>query len=142
MLTLSQEWFAFENATAHQTLVTRGRLLLENFMRSGEYPVRIEIDWTYTSDESGMPPKDESDQIDLIIGYLSEAMEEDRLAVLSAIHTGAGHSVSVYYTRDLEAFSRRLDRVLGVFPPLPLTIGAADDKEWNAYRQLKEQAGV
>lgn len=142
MLTLSQEWFAFESTTAHRPLVTRGRLLLENFMQSGEYPVRIEINWKYTPDKTGMPPKDEADQIDLIIGYLSEAMEKDRLAVLSALHTGAGQSVSVYYTRDPEAFSRRLDRVLGVFPPLPLTIGAADDKEWNAYRQLKEQAGL
>lgn len=142
MLTLSNEWFASESGTGNRTIITRGRLLLENFMSSGQYSTRVEISWSYAPQSRSMPPEDEAGQIDLITGYLSEAMEADRLAVLTAVHTGAGHAVSVYYTRDLQAFSKRVDRLLSTFPPLPITIGAVQDAEWMAYTQMKEQIGL
>ncbi len=129
------EWFVGESDADGKRIVTRGRL----FRRKPgitHYKMRVEIVWQYKPDATGMPTPDETLRIDDVMNSLCDALEKDGLAHLTAIHIGAGHSVFVYYTRNIDDFSTRLDETLGRHPVLPIRIGAAPDENWSEYNEM------
>jgi hypothetical protein len=44
----------------------------------------------------------------------------------------------VFYTRSLHIFQRKLNEILAPFPAMPLEFYAADDPDWEEYRELRE----
>ena len=129
------EWFVGEAESDSGRIVTRGRMFPAAPDKS-VYKMRVEIVWQYKPDQTAMPLPDETVRMDDAMNSLCEAMEEDRLAWLTAIHIGGGCAVFVYYTRDIDVFSGRLDETLGKYPPLPIQVGAALDPSWHEYKEM------
>lgn len=129
------EWFVGESDADGKRIVTRGRLFRQK-PDITHYKMRVEIVWQYKPDATGMPMPNETLRIDNVMNSLCDALEKDELAYLTAIHIGAGHSVFVYYTRNIDDFSTRLDETLGCYPVLPIRIGATPDENWSEYNEM------
>ncbi len=134
------EWFAGELEAEGQRIVTRGRLFIDPKMLL--YPYRIEVQWLYKGAEGGMPTTQESEQIDKALNSLTLALEEQQVALLTAIHIGAKQAIYMYYVQNIDRFSQTLDQVFGSLPPLPINIGAEKDANWDEYKAMLQKFGM
>lgn len=136
---LSNEWFTAlsENEEGHLVTVY-GRDELTEFVQSGKFKERVEITWKYEGDEKGMPSDDLAAQIETVEETLRKAMEKDKLAILTAVYTGAGEKIWVFYTRTVRVFGERLNEALASFELLPISIYTEIDPEWEEYLDMYE----
>lgn len=134
---LSDEWFTSLSEAENGNLIfITGRLDLEPFRLSKKLKIRVEIKWSYQSDNLGMPLEDDATLIAEIEPLLRKAMEGDKLAILTGNYTGDGEKYWVWYTRHLPTFEERLNQVLSPYETLPLDIYCEEDIEWDEYLEL------
>lgn len=106
---LSNEWFTALSEDEDGHLVTvSGRDELTEFIQSGKFKERVEITWKYEGDEKGMPMDALAEQMENVQETLRKAMEKDKLSILTAVYTGAGEKIWVFYTRTVRVFGERL----------------------------------
>lgn len=139
---LSNEWFAGESESDNGRIITRGRMFAEEGNTERLFRTRVEVQWKYKGEMDGMPSPEETDIIDRIMNLLTESLERSEIAILTAIHIGAGQALYVYYTQELQAFSGRVNELLEKLPLLPIKIGAAEDPDWTEYKQMLEKFGI
>lgn len=139
----SNEWFAGKSESDRGNIITRGRLFVEEESNIFNlFNIRIEVQWAYKGEKDGMPSAHETDVIDRIMILLTESLEKSNIAILTAIHIGGGQAVYVYYSQEIEAFSERVNELLGRLPVLPVKIGAEEDPEWSDYKSLLKKFGI
>ena len=136
---LSDEWFNALSETESGNLVPiYGRDELTEFIRSGKFKERVEITWKYEGDEKGMPGDTLAEQMENVQEVLKKAMEKDKLSILTAVYTGAGEKIWVFYTRTVRVFGERLNEALASFELLPISIYTEIDPEWEEYLDMYE----
>lgn len=136
---LSDEWFTALSENESGNLVTiYGRDELTEFIRSGKFKERVEITWKYEGDEKGMPGDTLAEQMENVQEALKKAMEKDKLSILTAVYTGAGEKIWVFYTRTVRVFGERLNEALASFELLPISIYTEIDPEWEEYLDMYE----
>ena len=136
---LSDEWFTALSENESGNLVTiYGRDELTEFIRSGKFKERVEITWKYEGDEKGMPGDTLAEQMENVQEVLKKAMEKDKLSILTAVYTGAGEKIWVFYTRTVRVFGERLNEALASFELLPFSIYTEIDPEWEEYLDMYE----
>lgn len=136
---LSNEWFTAlsENETGELVTVL-GRDELSEFASSGKLKDRIEITWKYEPDTKGMPLEKTGQLMEAVEAALQKIMEKDKLAIMTAIYTGGGEKIWVFYTRAVHVFGERLNEALVPFELLPITIYTEHDPEWEEYLDMLE----
>lgn len=136
---LSNEWFtALSEDESGNLVAVYGRDELTEFVQSGKFKERVEITWKYEGDEKGMPVDSLAEQMENVQETLRKAMEKDKLAILTAIYTGAGEKIWVFYTRTIRVFGERLNEALASFELLPISIYTEIDPEWEEYLDMYE----
>lgn len=136
---LSNEWFTALSENEEGNLVTiYGRDELTEFVESGKFKERVEITWKYEGDAKGMPQDALAEQMEKVEEALKKAMEKDKLAILTAVYTGAGEKIWVFYTRTVRVFGERLNEALASFELLPISIYTEVDPEWEEYLDMYE----
>lgn len=136
---LSNEWFTALSENEDGNLVTiYGRDELTEFVESGKFKERVEITWKYEGDAKGMPQDVLAEQMEKVEEALKKAMEKDKLAILTAVYTGAGEKIWVFYTRTVRVFGERLNEALTSFELLPISIYTEVDPEWEEYLDMYE----
>lgn len=140
---LTDKWFTAlsENEDGTYTFIS-GRSDLDQFINSGKLKERIEVTWTYESDEKGMPAIDKEAQImEAVEERLRTAIERDKLGILTGIYTGQGKREWIFITRNTAAFGERLNDALAGLPQLPISIYAEQDPDNEEYKSLLEIKG-
>ncbi|MDH6304539.1 hypothetical protein M2459_001272 [Parabacteroides sp. PF5-5] len=137
---LTNEWFTALSGNESGDLVTViGRDSLAEFIQSGKYKERVEITWKYEPDEKGMPSEPDAERMEAVQETLQKAMEKkDKLSILTAIYTGGGEKIWVFYTRTVRVFGERLNEVLAPFELLPISIYTELDPDWEEYKDMYE----
>lgn len=136
---LSDEWFTALSEDESGNLVTiYGRDELTEFIQSGKFKERVEITWKYEGDEKGMPADALAEQMENVQEALKKAMEKDKLSILTAVYTGVGEKIWVFYTRTVRVFGERLNEALASFELLPISIYTEIDPEWEEYLDMYE----
>lgn len=136
---LSNEWFTALSENEVGDLVTvYGRDELTEFIQSGKFKERVEITWKYEGDEKGMPADSLAEQMENVQEALKKAMEKDKLSILTAVYTGGGEKIWVFYTRTVRIFGERLNEALSLFELLPISIYTELDPEWEEYLDMYE----
>lgn len=136
---LSNEWFTALSENEEGQLVTvSGRDELTAFIESGKFKERVEITWKYEGDEKGMPSESLAEKMEEVEEALRKAMEKDKLAILTAVYTGGGEKIWVYYTRTVRVFGERLNEALAPFDRLPISIYTEVDPGWEEYLDMYE----
>ncbi len=125
-----------------QTILVTGRDDIEKWMKPGKFPVRVTASWDYQPGPDGMPGDNDAALMEQATDALLEAFRKDKAAVMTGIYTGAGRRDWVFYTHSLHIFGKVFNRALEALPPLPLTFEAADDPEWEEYRDMREHTYV
>jgi hypothetical protein len=83
-----------------------------------------------------MPSDAEGELMEQVIDSLRNAVEKDKLAILTGIYTGNNERTLVFYTRTSRVFGERLNDALAEFPQLPITLYVEIDPEWNEQQEL------
>ena len=87
---LSDNWFtAFSEDEEGRLISIYGRDELSEFMACGKLNERVEITWPYEGDVHAMPTDEEAERMEVFETALRKAMEKDKLAILTAVYTGA-----------------------------------------------------
>lgn len=136
---LSNEWFTAlsQNETGEMVTIL-GRDELTEFISSGKLKDRIEITWKYEPGLQCMPTEETGKLMEAAEVALQKSMEKDKLAIMTAIYTGGGEKIWVFYTRSVSAFGERLNEALAPFETLPLTIYTERDENWEEYLDMYE----
>lgn len=136
---LSNVWFtALSENESRQMITIAGREELTEFRNSGKLKERVEITWAYKGDQKGMPSDELAEQMEAVQETLRKAMEKDKLSILTAVYTGGGEKIWVYYTRTVRVFGERLNEALASFELLPISIYTELDPEWEEYQDMYE----
>lgn len=136
---LSNEWFtALSEDEAGYLVTVSGREELTEFIQSGKFKERVEITWKYEGDDKGMPAEALAEKMETVQETLRKAMEKDKLSILTAVYTGAGEKIWVFYTRTVRVFGERLNQALAGFELLPISIYTEVDPEWEEYLDMYE----
>lgn len=142
-MVLTDNWFTAlsDNEDGTFTFIS-GRTGIEAFVDSHKFPQRIEVTWTYSADEKGLPVNDqEAEQMEEVGDLLRQKMEKDKLAILTGIYTGQGQRIYVFIARNVDAFGRRLNEALADYPQLPLSLYVEHDPDNQEYREMQELKG-
>jgi hypothetical protein len=136
---LSNEWFtALSENESGQLVSVMGRDELTEFINSGKLKDRVEITWKYDADERGMPSEQAGELMETVELALQKVMEKDKLAILTAIYTGGGEKIWVFYTRAVHVFGERLNEALAPFERLPIDLYVERDEGWEEYLNMYE----
>ena len=137
-LTIPDAWWTApaESDNGELILVT-GRKVTDEIISSGIFNDRIEVTWSYTPADKGMPDDATSTLMEQVHEALAAEFKKDPVAIITGIYTGAGERNWVFYTRSTHIFNRKFNEILAPFPILPITIYAEKDPEWNEYREMR-----
>ncbi len=137
---LSDKWFTALSEDEEGHLITiYGREELSEFRACGKLKERVEISWPYEGDASGMPTEAEAERMETFEQTVRPAMEKkDKLAILTAVYTGGGNRIWVFYTRTTRVFGERLNEVLASHELYPITIYTELDPDWEEYQDMYE----
>lgn len=95
----------------------------------------IGITWAFVS-HSGMPSKEESEQMKLLEDSITNTVEPAKQAFLMTIVTGNEVREWQFYTRDKAEFMALLNKALSGKPVFPIQLSSQDDSQWAAYLQF------
>ena len=129
-------WTAPAESEDGQLILVTGRSGLEQVKATGVFIYRIEVNWVYQSDASGMPDFATSKLMEQVNDAFEAEFSKDPVAVNTGIYTGAGERNWVFYTRSLHIFQRKINTILAPFETLPLTFHAEEDADWAEYAEM------
>ena len=136
---LTDNWFStMAEADNEMPIFVSGRDDLDEFRLSGKFKERVEIYWKYDSSHNGMPSDTEGELMEKVVDALRNAVEKDKLAILTGIYTGNNERTMVFYTRTSRVFGERLNEALANLPQLPITLYVEIDPDWNEYIEMCE----
>ena len=142
-LKLNSEWWTSPaESDSGKLIMVTGRRNMEQVIATGKYNDRVEINWKYEQDSSGMPDFNTSSLMEKVQDAIEAAFQQDMVAVLTGIYTGDGERNWVLYTLNLRIFERKLNEALSSFELLPITLYVEKDPEWNEYKEMKEQTEI
>ncbi len=139
-MVLGDNWFygLAENEEG-EVITIQGRDGLEEFIKCGKYPERVEISWKYDGDANGMPSEEVSEKMMLMETTLRKAMEKkDKLGILTGVYTGGNEKTWVFYTRIVRVFGERLNDALKELELFPITIYTEKDQDWAEYKEMTD----
>ena len=138
-MVLSNNWFGgVAEADNNCPIFITGRDEVNEFRQSGKFKERVEIYWNYAATSNGMPSEEEAIVMEEAQNALQQAVEKDKLAILTGIYTGNNERTLVFYTRTSRVFGERLIEALATFEQLPITLYVENDAEWNEYQEMCE----
>lgn len=125
-----------------QTILITGRDEIEKWQKPGKFPIRVTASWDYSPKSDGMPSDADADLMEQATDALLDEFRKDKGAVMTGIYTGAGRRDWVFYTHSLNIFGKVFNRALAPLPELPLKFEAAEDPDWEEYRDMREATYV
>jgi hypothetical protein len=135
-------WSIAKGKNAEHPTVLRFRPSLEAFLGSEAYPRRLTIVWAFeAADASGMPTDIQSADMKDFEELLLEALDPDRLAILSFVFTTNGTREWHFYLADANEVGIRINKALANVPKLPIQLRVEDDPNWDELRQVYQALG-
>lgn len=118
-------------------LIIRYLSRLPNAFDKTKFPVLMAITWTYES-SNGMPPQSEKSRMNELEDALTEAVEKNGAAILTALVTGNNTFEMQFYTQSEKLFVDLLNKALLGKPAFPIQIIPQSDHEWFAYKRFAD----
>lgn len=97
------------------------------------FPRLIQIVWTYTPDENGLPDPESIPRLKAFESRLVEAVQPSGIAVLVAAITNDGKREWMLYASSSSAFERCLNEIQEGEDLYPIDVTAAPDPKWTAF---------
>lgn len=137
------KWWSYPaEAEDGKTIIITGRDDIEKWQKPGKFPVRVTVSWDYNPKPDGMPQDKDSEIMEQATDALLDAFGKDKCAVMTGIYTGAGRRDWVFYTHSLNIFGKVFNRALENVAEMPLKFEAAEDPDWEEYREMREATYV
>lgn len=135
----SDRWWSYPaEGDDSRTIIVTGRDNVEKWQKPGKFPVRVSVSWDYEPLPDGMPCDADAELMDEATNALLDEFNRDKSAVMTGIYTGCGRRDWVFYTYSLNIFGKVFNRALAEVAEMPLKFDAADDPEWEEYREMRE----
>ena len=133
-LELNDTWFGGETEKNGKPVIIRGRQYLKNFIDSKQYTEHVEFVWKFeTETENGIPTAEENIFMQKVDDTLIQNLESDLQSVLTIVYTHDGIRSSIFYTKSVPEFLKRVNKALSEFKKLPIEITNGKDIEWELY---------
>lgn len=145
-LVLDDSWLGGDGMNVDGVSVTvRYRPNLQNFVNSGLYNTRIDIDWLY--DDTGdafMPSIGEQTGMESFEEVLNSLFAEDNQSVLAFVYTSQGTRRWLWYTKNSNDAGERIKTVMPQYTDFEITLRRNEDPDWEEYfdfiRRYEEEA--
>lgn len=99
------------------------------------YPTCLRILWGYAHEGAGALPDDPTSvRLQAFEDRVVEVLEQDAVAVLTAVLTFDGARQWVFYTADVVACGTRIECMPQESEPYPIDIDVFNDPEWRYLR--------
>ena len=130
----SDSWAVAESLGDGQPMLLRYRPDLHEWFGDKHYPILLQISWTYEEiNSSGMPSLEQANEMGEFEEMLKSVLD-DRLAILTFVHTGRGRRIWSYYIADLNKAGTQINQTLE--PGYPIQIHACNDPNWDELRAV------
>lgn len=131
------EWRIAEGTSRNTPITLRYRPSLKAFLGDKRYPKSFTITWEYeVQNSSGMPSDEQSDELKVFEDLLIQALDPDRIAVLSFILTSAGQRKWYFYIKDVQEVGKRINDALSDKPGLPISLTVDNDPDWSELKKV------
>lgn len=134
-LTLDDSWAGGDGMNIHGvSMMLRYRPNLQNFIESGLYHTRIDMDWLY--DDTGdayMPSAGEQTGMENFEEALNIAFGGDNQSVLAFVYTSQGTRRWIWYTKNSDDAGERISEILNYYDDFDINLTRTEDPEWREY---------
>ena len=129
----NDQWAGISGKTSSGAYILRYRTPVLNNKEIEGYTQLLRIVWIYANENTGaLPTETDSVNMEIFENYIITALEEDNLAVLTAVLTFDGARQWVFYTYNINKCSERINLILGKGnKPYPIELDTFEDKEWK-----------
>jgi len=124
-------WSVTTAALGEESLIIRFRVNAAEQLGKANFPNAIAISWAFGSLSPGI-----QEAMNNLEDTLTDAVEKQRTAYLTAIVTGPDSREWQYYSKSHDDFMNILNESLSCFPAFPINISSFSDPEWEAYSRL------
>ncbi len=139
-------WTVAQAELDDEPILIRFRPDLAQFDGKSEFGLKLVIRWDAPSDESESDSESDeqtefnlpSEEMDALEDALVDAMEPDRIGILTYVFTFVDAREWHIYFTDIAEMQTALDAAVDNKPPMPLEIQAFDDAQWEDYTELIE----
>lgn len=128
-------WDVSKGNDSGHPLVIRHLSNLPSWAGKSNLPKLVAITWRLEN-VGQMPTKPESEQTYEFEDLLSEAVESQRIGLLTTVVTGNGVVEWQYYAANHESFMATLNKALSTRPKYPISIALQEDSTWSAYSRF------
>ncbi|MGK8439115.1 DUF695 domain-containing protein [Ectopseudomonas hydrolytica] len=126
-----ESWSVTTAALGEEPLIIRFRVNAAEQLGKAHFPNVTAISWAFESLSPGI-----QEAMNNLEDTLTDAVEKQKTAYLTAVVTGPGSREWQYYSKSHDAFMKILNESLSCLPVLPITISSFSDPEWEAYSRL------
>jgi len=133
----TSSWVLVKNWTKDKVQLIRYRPDLKSYFGNSNYPKRLVIIWDYEVDtSSGMPSNQLSNEMRAMEDALVEALDSDRIAILSFVLTNYGSREWHFYANNMQEINNRINLAFSHLPKLPIHLQVEDDPNWEELRAV------
>jgi hypothetical protein len=130
------EWAAVKGKAENGPFVLRYRTPILAPSDTKGYGRVLKIVWAYANENTrAMPTSEESKRMAQFENRFCDAVEQDALAILTAVLTFDGARQWVFYTRDVQECGVRLNEMPQDDEPYPLELTTEQDPQWTYLRE-------
>jgi hypothetical protein len=136
----TDSWTVAEGSYCDKPTIIRYRPGLVNSLGDQRYPRRLTVTWEYEeTDPSGMPSKNQNRELQDFEDSILNAVDPERLAILSFVFTRAGLREWHFYISDVNEVGKRINEALSEKPGLPINLEVNDDPDWEELAKVLDQ---
>jgi hypothetical protein len=140
---MNDQWSMFETETDGLPGFVRLRTDVGEYARGGAYLTFLRVVWEYEpDDDQRLPSDDVLEALDDFEDRLSDALEKDEQSVLVFVMTHDGARQWVFYSKDVEESTRRIDSIAAEAEPYPIETTSTYDPDWTEHRGVATAVGA
>ena len=103
-----------------------------------KYKTAVEIEWDYSEESTGMPPKETLSAMNDFEDAVEELSCYNNLSFMPRATLGAGLRAWLFYTKSKDEFMELFNTYLVGMPNLPLKISFYEDASWALWSEALE----
>jgi hypothetical protein len=135
---IPESWGILQGDNNGNAMIVRKNIGCDTIAGNADYPNRCGIAFEILfPDENGLPSFEKEPEIDNIENDIFEIFESDLNSITPIIITTSGFREFVLYTKDVEEFNTRLEKMKLKYPKYQFTNYTENDKNWSTYKSFK-----
>ena len=135
---IQESWSVLTGENNGKPMFIRKNVACDKIAGNNNYPMSCGIAFKLLSPtKDGLPDIENEPELNSLEDDIFDFFESDLNSIIPIMVTTSGFREFVLYTKDIDEFNIRLEKLTQKYPKYELTTYNKPDKKWNTYKSFK-----